>query len=213
MSQPIPTSKTPADTALSQAPKRRKSKRRRGSLTLISLFLIGSAVLRLGLGASQAIANVDFTAPAAITTMALPENCSPPADIAVVLQALQDRETRLENNEVALQDRMQALAVAEKLITSKLAELVDAEQRLQNSISQAKSASEDDIVILTAVYEKMKPQDAAALFEEMDPEFAAGFLSRMKPEIAAGILAGLAPNTAYTLSVVLAGRNANVPRE
>ncbi|GAA6208924.1 hypothetical protein NBRC116601_22170 [Cognatishimia sp. WU-CL00825] len=187
--------------------------RRRGSLALISLFLVSSAVLRISLGAGEAIANVDFTAPAAISTMALPEDCSPPPDIAVVLQALQARETRLKNNALALQNRMQALAVAETVISAKLAELIDAETRLQDSISQANSASEDDIVILTAVYENMKAQDAAALFEKMDPDFAAGFLSRMKPEIAAGILAGLTPNTAYSLSVVLAGRNADVPTE
>lgn len=47
----------------------------------------------------------------------------------------------------------------------------------------------------------------------MDPGFAAGFLGRMRPEAAAGIMTGLSPETAYTISVVLAGRNADVPRD
>ncbi|MEZ5673973.1 MAG: hypothetical protein R3D81_01625 [Thalassovita sp.] len=77
----------------------------------------------------------------------------------------------------------------------------------------ADQAAERDIGTLVAVYENMKPKDAAPLFEEMDPNFAAGFLSRMKPEAAAGIMAGLSPNVAYTISVVLAGRNAEAPKE
>jgi flagellar motility protein MotE (MotC chaperone) len=35
----------------------------------------------------------------------------------------------------------------------------------------------------------------------------------MRPDAAAGIMAGLQPQTAYTISVVLAGRNAKVPTE
>ena len=34
----------------------------------------------------------------------------------------------------------------------------------------------------------------------------------MKPEAAAGILARLSPQAAYTVSVILAGRNATVPK-
>ena len=55
--------------------------------------------------------------------------------------------------------------------------------------------------------------EAAALFEEMDPRFAAGFLGRMPAPAAAAIMAGLSPKTAYSFSVLLAGRNANAPRD
>jgi flagellar motility protein MotE (MotC chaperone) len=46
----------------------------------------------------------------------------------------------------------------------------------------------------------------------MDPDFAAGFLGRMRPAAAAGIMAGLSPQKAYTISVLLAGRNAQAPK-
>ena len=62
------------------------------------------------------------------------------------------------------------------------------------------------------IHENMKPKDAAALFEEMAPEFAAGFLGRMRPDAAGAVMAGLDPKTAYTISVLLAGRNADVPK-
>ena len=48
--------------------------------------------------------------------------------------------------------------------------------------------------------------------EEMEPSFAAGFLARMRSDVAAGIMAGLKPETAYTISVILAGRNAKAPK-
>jgi flagellar motility protein MotE (MotC chaperone) len=51
------------------------------------------------------------------------------------------------------------------------------------------------------------------LFETMAPDFAAGFLARMRPEAAAAVLSGMTPGAAYTVSVLLAGRNALVPRE
>ena len=66
---------------------------------------------------------------------------------------------------------------------------------------------------LVATTTATKPKDAAALFETMDPSFAAGFLSRMPADAAAGVLAGLSPEAAYTISVVMAGRNANAPQE
>ena len=108
---------------------------------------------------------------------------------------------------------MKALEIAESAIETKLAALVDAEEKLRETLALADGASEGDLTRLTSVYEKMKPKDAAALFEEMDPAFAAGFLGRMRPETAAGVLARLSPTAAYTISVMLAGRNATVPRD
>jgi len=103
--------------------------------------------------------------------------------------------------------------VADGEVTRKLAALEDAEGRLRSLIALSETAAEDDLLRLTQVYETMKPKDVAALFEEMDPKFAAGFIGRMKPEAAAGVMAGMTPDAAYTISVILAGRNANTPTE
>ena len=91
--------------------------------------------------------------------------------------------------------------------------LVEAEQKLAGTMALAESAAEDDLGKLTAVYESMKPKDAAALFSEMQPEFAAGFLGRMRPDAAAQVMTGLSPDVAYSISVVMAGRNASAPTE
>ena len=93
-----------------------------------------------------------------------------------------------------------------------MAKLAAAEEKLNETLARADGASEADLTRLTDVYQSMKPKDAAALFATMAPEFAAGFLGRMRPEASAAILSGMSPENAYTISVILAGRNANVPK-
>ena len=91
-----------------------------------------------------------------------------------------------------------------------LGDLEAAEAGLDAAIAQASAAAEDDVAQLTAVYESMKPKDAAALFETMEPAFAAGFLGRMRPEAAAAVMTGMSPDRAYAVSAILAGRNAEL---
>ncbi|TKA97657.1 hypothetical protein FAZ78_04745, partial [Cereibacter changlensis] len=106
-----------------------------------------------------------------------------------------------------------ALTLAGQAIDAKLAELAAAEAALSETLARADGASEGDLTRLTSVYETMKPKDAAALFEAMAPEFAAGFIGRMRPDAAAAVLSGMSAEAAYSISVLLAGRNALVPKE
>ena len=103
--------------------------------------------------------------------------------------------------------------IAEEEIARQMKALEEAEASLKSTLSIADDAAESDVARLTAVYEQMKPEEAAALFSEMDPQFAAGFLGRMRPDAAAAVMAGLDPADAYSISVILAGRNARAPRQ
>ena len=129
------------------------------------------------------------------------------------MTAFEERELRIERQEEEIRNRMRALSVADTEVSRKLVELERAEDQLRSVIAMAETAADDDVTRLTRVYETMKPKNVAALFEEMDPEFAAGFIARMNPDSAAGVMTGLSPHAAYTISVVLAGRNANVPTD
>ncbi len=187
---------------------------------LVAFLLISSAAVRLSDDAGRAFAVTNSahlaeteSEPDPKAALAQdPASCDPAPDVAAMLTAFRDREDRLKQREAQMQDRMQALAVADREIERKLAALSQAEDDLRATLALADTAAEDDLSRLTAVYESMKPKDAAALFEQMDPDFAAGFLGRMQPAAAAGVMAGLTPETAYTVSVILAGRNANVPK-
>ena len=182
---------------------------RRGVLFIISGLLIGSGLLRIGGEASQAFANA---AEPGTEVMAEGPECLPREEIAAILGALDEREDRVARRELQLADRLQALRVAETEIEERLTELKTAEADLAATLAQVETAAESDLERLVQVYESMKPADAAALFQTMSPEFSAGFIGRMNPGAAAAILTGLEPDTAYTISVILAGRNANTPR-
>jgi len=207
-------SRKPADR---KKQKKRGARPGRGTLVLIAGLLLSSAFIRLGDDAGRAIARQiePAAAPGGHAIMADPQSadCAPPPDIAAMLTAFQDRETRLKERESQLRSRMQALSVVDREVTVKMAALTEAEEKLRATLALADSAAENDLGKLTAVYESMKPKDAAALFEEMDPSFSAGFLGRMRPEAAAAVMAGLSPKTAYTVSAILAGRNAEVPKD
>ncbi|MCB2128884.1 MAG: hypothetical protein KDE03_07335 [Rhodobacteraceae bacterium] len=188
--------------------RRRRTRAGRGALFVIATLLFGSGMIRVGLEASHALA----------TTSEEPVQgpadgiCEVNPDVATMLDDLQGRAERLEKREAQVEDRARAVEIAKTEIDKRLEALAKAEETLAATIAQADNAAEKDVSKLVAVYEQMKPKDAAALFGEMDPDFAAGFLARMRPDAAAALMAGLEPKTAYTISVLLAGRNANAPK-
>ncbi len=178
----------------------------RGALFVVAMLFATSGALRLGSGVGTALAQAEAPEVAAVA----PAACETPAALA---EALTLREDRLAVQEAALKDRLAALALADAAITERMAQMEAMETELKATLALADGAAEADIERLTAVYQAMKPKDAAALFETMAPEFAAGFLGRMQPDSAAAILSGMSSEAAYGVSVIVAGRNAGVPTE
>lgn len=203
--------------------KNRKTRRNgRGTVLIISAMLLTSAILRLGSGAGEVLAEASeqFKEPNAEMIKDASTSTNTPEvtaqldrpQIAGLLAALQEREERVKRLENQIDVRSKALAVADAEITKRLGKLEEAEANLRRTLALADGAAEDDLARLTSVYENMKPKDAAALFSAMEPDFAAGFLGRMRPDAAAAIMTGLAPDVAYSISVILAGRNAMAPK-
>jgi len=202
----------------------------RGSVLIIATLLLSSAAIRLLTGASGAFAQ-DSQLPtaqmsAAKTGAAETETNDKSKDeqrtktafrtsnseISGLIKAIQEREIQVAKREKQLEIRLRALTVADDEIEKRIIKLTETEETLRTTLSLADKASEKDIERLVSVYENMKSKDAAALFEQMEPSFSAGFLGSMRPDIAAEILAGLSPQIAYSISVILAGRNAAVPK-
>jgi flagellar motility protein MotE (MotC chaperone) len=183
---------------------------------VISSLLIASAGLRIMTSAQGAWAEINasdsFILPIASGPQSSPEQTRDRAEMNTLLLALRAREAAVEQRETDLDIRTKALDVAGVEIERRLNALEAAEKRLESTLTVAQSASEDDLARLTSVYENMKPKDASALFEAMEPEFAAGFIARMRPDTAAKVMSGLNPQAAYSISVILAGRNANAPK-
>lgn len=184
----------------------KKTRRAPNVLVVITSVLAIAGVMRGGLGAREALASAETAIPE-------PDACTPVAMPSELARALSDREAAVTAQESALKQRSDDLAAFEESLRREIEKLKSAEAQLASMIAIAESASENDLSRLTAVYEAMKPNEAAALFAEMDPEFAAGFLGRMAPSAAAGVLAGLEPEKAYAMSAHLAGRNARAPKD
>lgn len=175
-----------------------------GILLTLGILFAASAALRI---AHIPEIGIGFQAAANSTTQSA-EN----AEIATLLVTLKEREARLSERENALAERTQSLNVAEKGVQTRMAALQSAETDLSSKVTFADSAADSDVSRLVAIYENMKPREAAPLFEAMEPRFAAGFLGRMRPETAAAIMASLDPKFAYSVSVLFVGRNAGAPQ-
>lgn len=199
---------------MTKGKQKKKRKGSRGALILITGFFLASGLLRLGSGTGSAIAReVEALTNNEKEETNVPQACESSDGIGDLLLAIKQREARVLEQEESLANRLQALGVAEVSMKKNLAALIEAESNLKATMALADTAAEDDLSSLTTVYENMKAKDAVPLFEEMDPQFSAGFLGRMRPDAAASILAGLTPAKAYSISVILAGRNAQVPTE
>ncbi|WP_096787082.1 MotE family protein [Rhodobacter sp. CZR27] len=184
----------------------RSRHRARGALVLLALLLASSGAMRLGSGIGAAMARAPEK-PVDGAPLTCPE---PPLALA---EALREREAQVRAQEDSMKERKAALDRADRTIRKRLDELAAAEAELSETLARADGAAEGDLSRLTSVYETMKPKEAAALFEAMAPEFAAGFIGRMRPEPAAAILSGMSAEAAYSVSVLLAGRNALAPTE
>ena len=185
---------------------RRGRRRQRWVLTTLGLVFAASAVLRVG---TLDFAFAQDATPAPVTPSAVPGITETLQSALIEIDVL--RRT-LADREALLADRERAVAAAQALVETRLAELAAAEERLSALIAISDSAAETDLDRLTQVYETMPAAEAAAIFGQMDPSFAAGFLTRMAPAASATLMAELTPEQAYAVSVVIATRNSSAPR-
>lgn len=179
---------------------------RRGMLPALACIFAVAAILRFGDGMGTI-----FAFASAQNSAADGSSCTADEGTLSLMNALRQRERKVIDQEGVIADRMRALELADKRVQERLAALAAAEKELSETVTIADKAAEQDVARLVTVYETMKPKEAAPLFGAMSPEFASGFLGRMKPEAAAAIFANLDPETAYAISVIVAGRNAGAP--
>lgn len=201
---------TSPKTARNCAREQRAPRRRPRGLTMLATLLAVAGLIRIGLGVTSAIAGESALAPPAQVAEA-GSTCLTEPGLDKMVADLRDRAAQLATRETVIAQREQALALAQSRVDEKLVALKIAQEKLSATIAEADHAADKDVSSLVAMYEAMKPKDAARLFAEMQPDFAAGFIVKMKPELAAAVLAGLDPAKAYSISAVLAGRNANAP--
>jgi flagellar motility protein MotE (MotC chaperone) len=146
-------------------------------------------------------------------TASSPESENPALDLSTMteaeiktLQQLAARHQELRKWEADLALRENLLKATEGRVEQKIGELSALKGTVEALLRKYDEEQEQKLKSLVAIYEKMKPKDAAAIFEEMDLDLLVDVLRRMKETKSAPIIAAMEPKKAEALTTALATR-------
>jgi flagellar motility protein MotE (MotC chaperone) len=123
-----------------------------------------------------------------------------------VLQSLGERRGQLDSREQAMETQSKLLTAAELKLDAKLKALMALKAELQGLVGQASVQQKEEANRLVAVYEKMKPKDAAPIMATLDDRVRLPVAAQLKPQTLASILANMPPAEAKKLTERLADR-------
>ncbi len=184
------------------------------ALPVIAVCFLASAVLRgevFAQAAGKAFEDKPKEMAAAVTHFDDDKN-SDPCGLSSVAKRLKEREAEFAEREAKLNEREAKLDVVTERIKKMMAALDKAKASLAKTVSHVEGAQARDIDHLVTMYSSMKPKRAGVLFNEMDVHFASELLVRTKPEAAAYILSNMDADKAFAISVIIAQRNQNAPK-
>lgn len=121
-----------------------------------------------------------------------------------ILERLAERRQELDSREAELDMRLALVEAAERRIEERTLALAAIEARINAMVDERRVMEEAQFAAVVAMYETMKPKDAAAIFDELDmgvllrvaralsPRKMAPIMARMNPTKARDLTAGLA---------------------
>lgn len=134
--------------------------------------------------------------------------CGDIPEVASLVERLTIREDRIAKALAELDNRKAEIAAARTALTAELRRLKSNSVGATRSHTSRQRAVDDDITRLVAVYEAMKPKEAAAVLGALPPEFSAELLMRVSPETGARIIAAIEPEKAAVLTTYMGARSA-----
>lgn len=134
---------------------------------------------------------------------ALMEGCTDVPEAVELAETLRLRGIAVDRGIEALDSRRAEIAAAEERLSAKLAQLRAAKEALGRGQAAAQTRTDEGISRLIAVYDAMKPAEAAEVLAALPPDFGAEILARVQPETGARIIAALEPSHAAILSARL----------
>ena len=139
------------------------------------------------------------------------EGCGDVPEAVALAEELRDRALRIERYMASIDERKAELAEAEATLRARLEEL----RRRKGAVTAAQDgdtqALRTDIDKLIAVYDQMKPAEAAAILTNLPADFAAEILMRVRPEAGARIIAAVEPRQAALLTAQMGARSVRNP--
>jgi flagellar motility protein MotE (MotC chaperone) len=129
-----------------------------------------------------------------------------------VLERLRDRSQELDARSRELEMRESLIKAAEKRLEAKVAELKDTESHIAKAVDNRDKAEAARFKGIVAMYENMKPKDAARIFDRLDMKILVDVSTQMNPRKMSDILAQMTPDAAERLTVELANRASGVQK-
>lgn len=172
--------------------------------------------LAFGLPAGAAIwqgADVSRFFAASASSGDLLSGCTDVPEAVALATELRDRALRIERYLEALDTRKAEIATAEAALRARATELRQQKSGIQTRRNGASEAVRADIDRLVAVYDQMKPAEAAAVLANLPPDFAAEILMRVQPETGARIIAAVEPRQAALLTAQMGARSVRNDQE
>jgi flagellar motility protein MotE (MotC chaperone) len=123
-----------------------------------------------------------------------------------ILERLSDRRQQLDARDEELAMRENLLKAAEKRVEAKVTELKALEAKVKSALDQRDETEAKRFKGIVAMYENMKPKDAARIFDRLDLKILVDVSTQMKPVTMSAILAQMSPEAAERLTVELAQR-------
>jgi flagellar motility protein MotE (MotC chaperone) len=128
-----------------------------------------------------------------------------------LLERLQERRQELDSRSRDLDMRENLIKAAEKRLDAKAMELKDLQSKVDTAVGNRDAAEASRFKSIVAMYENMKPKDAARIFDRLELKVLIDVATQMNPRKMSDILGQMAPDSAERLTVELANRaNAQV---
>ena len=117
---------------------------------------------------------------------------------------LGERRDSLDAREKELEMRMALVEAAEKRLDERTATLKAIEAKINALVDEKKAAENEQFASIVAMYETMKPKEAATIFDQLDMGVLMRVAKAMNPRKMAPVLARMDPMKAKSLTAGLA---------
>lgn len=134
--------------------------------------------------------------------------CGDIPEVVMLIENLRIRENRVSRGLASLKERRDEIAASRDILTKELERLKSAKGASPESRTHQQRAIAEDISQLVAVYEAMKPKEAAEVLSQLPEDFSAELLMRLRPEAGARIIAVIEPEQAAVLTTYMGARSA-----
>ncbi len=164
------------------------------------LSVLGGVMILAAAGQAVMLADGFSRLSANAEPSALMAGCTDVPEAVALAETLRERALRIDRYMQEVERRKAEISFAEKQLTEKLIELRKLKQQVTLGDQGQSQVQSEDIARLIAVYDQMKPEQAAMVLSNLPPDFAAQILARVQPETGARIMTSVEPGHAAVLT-------------